>query len=222
MYIRNLSEFSAALRGGQYSRVVYCGHALSGVNVLLPDVGSNIAPFHIAGLLKGSSVKHFDILGCGGGSIAGELATLVSKDNWIGICGASDRTTLRSSRLPWWSRSAPRSAGSSPLRRSSAVIMVHERFVVAVVVSIVATLSCYQGVGPGIGPNVRASSDYCRMAVAILDAVAKAADEQPLDSRERASRTERSRERISMLMLDSTTKSTMPLLRHRTVPRASS
>lgn len=80
VYIRNLSEFSAALRGGQYSRVVYYGHALSGVNVLLPGIGSNIAPFHIAGLLKGSSIKHFDILGCSGASIAGELATLVSKD----------------------------------------------------------------------------------------------------------------------------------------------
>jgi hypothetical protein len=64
--------------------VVYYGHALSGVNVLLPGVGSNIAPFHIAGLLKGSTIKHFDILGCSGASIAGELATLVSKSTRIG------------------------------------------------------------------------------------------------------------------------------------------
>jgi hypothetical protein len=57
--------------------------------------------------------------------------------------------------------------------------MVRARFVVTVVVSIVATLSCHQGVGPAVGSNARASSDYCRMAAAILDEVVKTADEQP-------------------------------------------
>jgi hypothetical protein len=38
----------------------------------------------MASLLKGASIKHFDILGCSGASIAGELATLVPRGIRIG------------------------------------------------------------------------------------------------------------------------------------------
>jgi len=75
--IRSAGEFSAAVRRGQFAHVIYYGHALSGENALLPAAGQRITPRQLAQALSGTSVTHFDILGCRSMSVAGELSTLL-------------------------------------------------------------------------------------------------------------------------------------------------
>jgi hypothetical protein len=92
--IRSRQEFVRAIKSGHFSHVIYYGHALSNVNVLLPATGSNIAPFQIADVLKESGVRHFDILGCSGASIAAETATLVSSNIQVGYLMAKREDNL--------------------------------------------------------------------------------------------------------------------------------
>jgi hypothetical protein len=76
IFIRNVREFTAAIRTGSYSQVVYYGHALDGENALLPARGGKIAPAELAYAFRGTTIRHFDILGCRSTSVAAELATL--------------------------------------------------------------------------------------------------------------------------------------------------
>lgn len=77
VFIQNAADFAAAVRGGHFAQVIYYGHPLSGENVLLPAAGQRITARQLAQALGGTSVTHFDILGCRSMSIAGELSTLV-------------------------------------------------------------------------------------------------------------------------------------------------
>jgi hypothetical protein len=76
VFIRSAADFEAAVRSAQYTHVVYYGHALDGENALLPAKGSKIDVPTLARALTGTSVAHFDILGCRSTSIAAQLATL--------------------------------------------------------------------------------------------------------------------------------------------------
>jgi hypothetical protein len=73
-HIRTAAQFSSAIAGAKYTHVIYYGHALMGTNVLLPANGSNISPARIVESLTGTSVRHFDILGCRSTSIAAEVS----------------------------------------------------------------------------------------------------------------------------------------------------
>jgi hypothetical protein len=75
VFIRNAAEFAASIRSGSFGHVIYYGHALVGTNTLLPSIGHSITPWQLFNSLKGSTVRHFDILGCSSASIAAQLAT---------------------------------------------------------------------------------------------------------------------------------------------------
>lgn len=77
VFIRNAGDFEAAVRGAQYTHVVYYGHALEGENELLPARGAKVDVPQLARALKGTTVAHFEILGCRSASIAAQLSTLV-------------------------------------------------------------------------------------------------------------------------------------------------
>jgi len=77
VFIRDASDFAAAVKSAPYTQVVYYGHALEGVNALLPRAGNRISAAQLAQALAGTPVAHLDLLGCQSASIAAELATLV-------------------------------------------------------------------------------------------------------------------------------------------------
>lgn len=78
-FIRDASDFAAAVRSASYTQIVYYGHALEGVNALLPTGTNRVSAKDLASALTGTTVKHFDILGCQSASIAAELSTLLAK-----------------------------------------------------------------------------------------------------------------------------------------------
>jgi hypothetical protein len=79
VFIRNSADFAAAVRSAQYAHVIYYGHALLGENVLLPTANQRITTRQLAQALAGTSINHFDILGCRSASLAAELSTLLPK-----------------------------------------------------------------------------------------------------------------------------------------------
>jgi hypothetical protein len=78
VFIRNADDFASAVRAGSFSHVIYYGHALDGANALLPTMGNSMTAFRLANILKGTTVHHFDILGCSSASIAAEISTEVA------------------------------------------------------------------------------------------------------------------------------------------------
>jgi len=76
-FIHNASDLSAAVRSAPYTHVVYYGHALEGVNALLPTAGNRIAVAQLAQALAGTPVAHLDLLGCQSASIAADLSTVL-------------------------------------------------------------------------------------------------------------------------------------------------
>jgi hypothetical protein len=73
VFVRNAGEFSAAIHSADYTHVIYYGHALEGVNALLPTAGNRITVPQLAHAFEDTHVTHFDILGCQSGSIAADL-----------------------------------------------------------------------------------------------------------------------------------------------------
>ena len=98
-FIRNAGEFVAAVRSANYTQVVYYGHVLEGVNALLPTATNRITATQLAAALSGTTVSHFDILGCQSASIAAELSALLPKVR-VGYLRARDSTTLNAIRGP--------------------------------------------------------------------------------------------------------------------------
>lgn len=75
LFTPDIKTLSMALATRRYDRVIYYGHALAD-GVTLAPLQRITAP-QIAHALKGSGVKHVDILGCDSSSIGALLATLV-------------------------------------------------------------------------------------------------------------------------------------------------
>jgi hypothetical protein len=78
VFVKTAQDFHAAVRASRVRRVIYYGHALSGINRLVPSLGQSIAPWQLADALKNTKVSDFDILGCMSASIAAELSTVLS------------------------------------------------------------------------------------------------------------------------------------------------
>jgi len=79
VFIHNASDLSAAVKSAPYTHVVYYGHALEGVNALLPKAGNRITVAQLTQALAGTPVAHLDLLGCQSASMAAELATLLPR-----------------------------------------------------------------------------------------------------------------------------------------------
>jgi hypothetical protein len=77
VFIRGAGDFEAAVRSAEYTHVIYYGHALDGETALLPAKGSKFDADGLARALKGTTVTHFDILGCRSTSIAAQLSTML-------------------------------------------------------------------------------------------------------------------------------------------------
>jgi hypothetical protein len=73
--ISSAADFVGAVKRGQFTHVVYYGHAVLGANALLPSLGKNISGWQLADALKHTAVKHFDMLGCETMSLGAELST---------------------------------------------------------------------------------------------------------------------------------------------------
>lgn len=79
VFIHNASDLSAAVRSAPYTHVIYYGHALEGVNALLPTAGNRIKAAQLAQSFAGTTVAHLDLLGCQSASIAADLATVLPR-----------------------------------------------------------------------------------------------------------------------------------------------
>jgi hypothetical protein len=79
VFVRDISQISAAVRSGAYTQLVYYGHADQNTNALIPAPGVRITPGQLASALAGTKIAHVDILGCRSVSFAAELATLAPK-----------------------------------------------------------------------------------------------------------------------------------------------
>lgn len=77
--LKDAETFVRVVKSGHYSHVIYYGHAIKELNILLPALGQNLTPSRMAQALKESSVEHFDILGYEGATIAAELSPQVPK-----------------------------------------------------------------------------------------------------------------------------------------------
>jgi hypothetical protein len=77
VFIRGLPDLSAAGRSGEWTHVIYYGHAAERENALIPGPGQRISATQLAGLFRGSAVTHVDILGCRSLSIAAELSAML-------------------------------------------------------------------------------------------------------------------------------------------------
>jgi hypothetical protein len=72
--IASAADFINTVKREKFNHLIYYGHALLGTNALLPSIGKNISGWQITDALKGTSVKHFDLLGCETASLAAELS----------------------------------------------------------------------------------------------------------------------------------------------------
>jgi hypothetical protein len=82
VFVRSGAGMAAALKSGAYTQVIYYGHALEGgANGLVPDGDPDHAVYtsELARALQGTTVTHFDILGCMSASLAAELFTVMPK-----------------------------------------------------------------------------------------------------------------------------------------------
>ena len=72
-------DFAATIKRESFTHLIYYGHALLGANALLPSLGKNISGWQLANALKGTAIKHFDLLGCETTSLAAELSVALPR-----------------------------------------------------------------------------------------------------------------------------------------------
>ena len=74
VFVRSASDLATAIQNNHPTRLIYYGHALPGASALLPSLGHAIEPWALVKMLRGSSVRDFDILGCSSTSIAAAVS----------------------------------------------------------------------------------------------------------------------------------------------------
>jgi hypothetical protein len=77
--IHDATSFTQEVKKFNPSHLVYYGHALDGTNALLPALGKSITAWQITNTIKGTAIRHLDLLGCSTVSLAADLATALPK-----------------------------------------------------------------------------------------------------------------------------------------------
>jgi hypothetical protein len=74
VFVRNAAELAKAIENNRPTRLIYYGHSLTGGSALFPSIGHSVEPWALINMLRGSSVRDFDILGCNSTSIAAAIS----------------------------------------------------------------------------------------------------------------------------------------------------
>jgi hypothetical protein len=86
VHIRNAEDTAKQIKNATANtHVVYYGHAIAEEKKLAPSKGERITVDQLARMLKGSSISHFDLLGCSSVGIAAELAISIPGISFGGL-----------------------------------------------------------------------------------------------------------------------------------------
>jgi len=173
-FIRSAGDLSALVRSAPYTHVVYLGHALEGVNALLPTAGHRISVGQLAQAFAGTAVVHLDLLGCQSASIAADLATVLPGVR-IGYLRSKridniecDPRTLQVIRMTIDPQPVLHFGGqpSVKVRRCAVVFLI------------VAGCHAHSAVPASHSSDI-STADYCDMALSALRATVASNDAQP-------------------------------------------
>lgn len=77
--VRDATSFAQQVKTFNPTHLIYYGHALDGSNALLPALGKSVTAWQLQNAIKGTAVRHVDLLGCSTVSLAAELAVALPK-----------------------------------------------------------------------------------------------------------------------------------------------